>query len=474
MQPLDYLVCILYFVFVLAVGFKFKSQKNSLSSYCLADRKMHWFPIGLSIMVTSFSAVNYIAFPLEVYANGLYILICLPVFILVSYPVAKIFIPFYHKQNLTSIYEYFEVRFDERVKILMANLFILWKLLWIATFLYATGKILGAITQSSIYMWMTLVGLVAIVYTSFGGIKAVIWTDVAQFFILVGGIIFSLLFVLSSQKVSLDESIQVIFQQGKLKPFYPLDLTFFSFDPRIRITFWSGLIGCSVIFLTRYAADQVVVQRYFTAKNLKNAKYGFYWNILTAILALSLLAGLGVILILFSHQSNTHQLKPIQVFAGFIKFMPNGISGLLVAGLIAATMSSIDSGINSCLTVFINDLRGSDSQSTRWNSKYELSMAFGLTAIVLSFVVSKMGSVFVLMNKVIHGVGSPFLAIVFLAIYSKRVNCRGVFFGIIFGVLLSILNSLFVTQLALHYYALVNFLITALMCYGFSKVFQSN
>jgi len=185
---LDYAILTVYLLAVLGIGLYFRVTEGSHTDFFLAGRSMGWFPIGLSVMVTVFSAINYVALPNEVFGYGLYVTVALPVFFVAAWPITRIWMPFFHAMRLTSAYEYLERRFDGRVRCLASGLFILWRLFWMATALYASGQILAVLTGLSTAAVILTCGLAATVYTAVGGMRAVMWTDVAQFCVLFGGI----------------------------------------------------------------------------------------------------------------------------------------------------------------------------------------------------------------------------------------------------------------------------------------------
>ena len=133
MNAADNIVLIVYLSAILLIGWRFRIKSGNDEDYFLASRGMGWFPIGLSVMVTVFSAINYVALPNEVFGYGLYVIVALPVFFLVAWPITTIWMPFFHDMRLTSAYEYLERRFDPRVRALASGLFILWRLFWMAT-----------------------------------------------------------------------------------------------------------------------------------------------------------------------------------------------------------------------------------------------------------------------------------------------------------------------------------------------------
>ena len=194
MDILDILVLFGYLGLVLAMGFYFRVRSRSHEEFFLAGKSMGYIPIGLSVMVTSFSAINYLALPNEVFGYGLYVIIALPVFFLVAWPITKIWMPFFHSMQLTSVYEYLQKRFDAKVRRLASGLFVFWRIFWMATALYAAGQIMGKIMGVAPYLVIVICGIVATAYTFMGGMRAVMWTDVLQFCVLFGGIALGLIY----------------------------------------------------------------------------------------------------------------------------------------------------------------------------------------------------------------------------------------------------------------------------------------
>ncbi len=473
MTSIDYFILLIYLIATLGIGVFYSKKQRKKIDFFLAGKSMHWIPIGISVMVTAFSAINYTAFSSEISTHGLYVLLCIPVFIIVAWPIKKIFIPFFYDLNLYSAYEYLEKRFDKKVRSLASLLFIIWRILWAATLIYVPAKVLSSITGTSVQFLIIITGIIATFYTLLGGMKAVMWTDVMQFFIFFFGIIFGLLTMIQKFPNGLTEIFRINYSDGILMPFFPFDHQIFSFNPTIRITLWSSLIGVLTAFLTRYGADQVIIQRYFTAKSIQNIQKGFNLNIIAAIISLILLTFLGLSIHAFVSYSEIIQQSsvPINHFSLFLKSLPPGITGLIVAGLFAATMSSADSGINSCCTAFYHDLLFSkDSEHTDFIQIRIITLFFGFIIILLALNIGKFGSIFEIANKIVNGFGSPLLALFILGMFSKRANSRGVFWGTILGATWSAIITLTVKNLALHYYAFVNFAGTIVICYLLSII----
>jgi SSS family transporter len=478
MHLFDYLVFYSYLIIILIIGIALRHKKRSESEFFVAERSMGWFPVGISIMVTMMTAVNYAIFPTEIFSHGIYIIISLPMFVIVAFPITRIFIPFFCAKKATSAYEFLEERFDLKVRCLASAIFMLWRIVWMAVALYASGRILSAVTGSDLRLLILIAGAVTVCYTAFGGIRAVIWTDVAQFFVLFGGIIAGLIIADVKTPGGFHDIFATAFDGRLFRPAVPYESKFFSFDPTIRVTFWSGTIGTLVAFLARYGADQVVIQRYFSARSVKDARKGFWWNVVCALVVLTLLAMFGMAVYSHSHHLGLLDdgLKPMAHVSALIRSLPWGGCGLMAAGLLAATMSSVDSGINACSAAWTKDfyhrLISKQTQTPEFHIRYSIAftLIIGATVIMMAesfvYIFGHHHNIFVMANKVINGMGSPLLAIVVLGMIKRsKVNASGMFWGGIIGTAWSAYTALGLQGLALHYYAVLDFVGTLSACY---------
>jgi len=458
MGTADLVIFFAYLLGSLALGLAFARRQRREGEFLLAGRSMRWLPIGLSVMATAFSAMNVVAFSTEVATHGLYVLLCLPVFVLVAWPVTRVIMPFYHAMGLTSAYEYLERRFDVRVRCLASGLFIGWRVLWMAVALYVPSLILSRLLGWHLWATAALTGLVATAYTAAGGMRAVMWTDVAQVLVLFGGLAAAAVVAAGRVPGGFIGVLRAGVEGGLAKPFHPFDAEVLSLDPTIRITLWSCVVGTFVAFLARYGADQVVVQRYFTARSLRDAQRGFWLNVAAALAALLCLAVLGFVV---QAHWRLASVRGLLGFSHFVRLLPAGLCGLVVAGLFAASMSSVDSGIHSCSTALVTDFLG----GRRAGLSRVLTAAFGVAATVAACTVDRWGpSLFAIANRIINGLGAPLLALFLLGMFSRRANTFGMLVGGLLGAGLSVAVSFGVEMLALHYYAVANLLGTLALC----------
>lgn len=475
MTTIDWVILTAYLLGVLGVGGVLSRRQHRPGEYLLAGRSMHWLPIGLSVMATAFSATNYVAFSGEVFANGLYVALSLPMFVLVAPVITRVFMPFYHRMDLTSAYAYLEHRFSRPVRQLASGLFVLWRIAWLAVTLHALCMVLAKVTGASFLALVLGTGLAAALYTLAGGMRAVMWTDVLQFAVLLVGIVAGVWLVAGGLPGGFGGLLGHAHDAGLMKPFHPYDPKLLAIDPTVRIALPSALIGTFVAFLTRYGADQVVVQRYFTARSLGDLRRGFHLNYAAAIVTLVALALLGFAI--HARAASAGVLgslgpRPIAYVAWFLKQLPPGLTGLILAGLFAAAMSSVDSGVHSCASAVLSDFaRPVDEASPaavdrRLRAARLWTGVMGVLATLAATQVYRLGSVFAMANRVINGLGSPLLAVMLLGMFSRRANAPGMLVGGILGVVFSVGVCIGIPFLALHYYAVVNLLGTAALCYG--------
>ena len=250
-------ILILYFLGMLFIGFLFRKKQKTLNDFFRGGQTIPWWAAGLSIFGTALSAITYIAVPAKVYhtdwsyiANSLTILLVAPI-------VAGFFLPFFRQLNVTTAYQYLEYRFDAGIRIMASILFLLFQWGRIAVILYLPALVLSTVTGINIHLSILMMGGVSLVYTMTGGLKAVIWTDVFQSFILTGGVLFCIIIFLRRIPGGISEIIQVGNEFDK----------WHFFDPGFDYTqpvFFVILIGGLFTNLITYGTDQTIIQRYYS------------------------------------------------------------------------------------------------------------------------------------------------------------------------------------------------------------------
>ncbi len=466
MHAIDLTIFALYLGLLGAIAWRTRRGASGGGQFFLAGRSVPWLPVGLSVMVTAFSGVNFVAFPSEVFANGLGVLAALPMFAIVAVPIGRWIIPALRGSGATSIYELLERRRGVEARLAASAIFLLWRLLWMGVALVATGRFLAAIVGADPVLVIGVAGVVATCYTAVGGMRAVIWTDVVQFAVIFGAVALAVGTAVAA--VGLGEVLGAARDAGSFRPLAPIDAAYLSPDPRERLTLWSVLIGTAVAFSARYGADQVVTQRYLAARSLADARRGLWCNVVVVTVTLLLLSALGVAL-----HSVEGEGGPVDRLAALRTVLPAGGAGLLAAGILAATMSSIDSGLNACLAAYSRDFGarlGAPAPATSLGLRLWTAW-LGVIVVVLAFAIGRLDlGLFAIANRVINGMAGPLLAVcvVTFALPGRR-GSRGIAAGSLAGTLASAATCFGVDGLALHYYAVASALATAaLACLGFA------
>jgi SSS family transporter len=351
---LNYMVLGLYFIVLLGIGIYFSTKQKTTDDYFKGGGRVPWWAAGLSVFGTALSAITFMAIPAKTYATDWsYFFYNLSV-LLSTAVVVWLFIPLYRKLQLTTAYEYLEQRFNLTVRMFGSISFMLFQIGRIAIVLYLPAIALSLVTGIDISLCIVVVGAFSIAYTLIGGIEAVIWTDVVQVIVLMGGAILSLVVIFFDLGDDVQPMLSDAMENNKLT------LTHFDFSWN-EPTIWVVIVGGFFANLITYSSDQTLVQRYLTTKDESGAKKTAWTNALLVIPSTLIFFSVGTALFLY-YTKFPDALDPMAenndaIFPWFIiNELPAGVSGLLIAGLFSAAMSSLSSSINSTGTVFTIDI----------------------------------------------------------------------------------------------------------------------
>lgn len=353
-STVDWIVLAVYLIAVVLIGGSFYGKQKNVKDYLMAGRRMSWFPIAISIIATDLSAISYMGIPALVYKHDLKYMLSAFMFPLQMALVIIIFVPLLYRLNIYTAYEYLERRFNTPTRLLASCLFLGGRGAWLATMTFATSVVLTQITGINTYLAILICGISTTVYTFLGGMEAVVWTDFMQFFVLLGGAVAIAAFVLFGYGGDVGRIWDVATATGHTSMFD------FSFDLSREYTFWGMLIGLLVYQLSTYGTDQINVQRYFATKNLKQTIWAAGGSAIILLPVLLILYSIGVGFAAYYHDqpelratlTNADRVMPHFT----VNVLPAGLRGLVIAGIFAATMSSMSSGINSLATSTIKDL----------------------------------------------------------------------------------------------------------------------
>ncbi|CAN5870895.1 hypothetical protein BH23GEM9_BH23GEM9_28620 [soil metagenome] len=443
MHYADWIVLAIYIVTMIAIGAWANRRQTDTEAYFVGNRNVRWWAAGLSIIATSFSAASILGVPGYAYATDMWYLQYQLGDILAAIIVVVLFIPFFHKvRGLTTAYEYLEVRFDLKTRLLGSSLFALSVLLRAGTLLFGAALLFSAVAPTdlipglnSVEEAVVIFGMIAIVYTVMGGISAVIWTDVIQFSIMSIGIIASMAVVVLATPGGWDVAFAQASELGKL------DIVNLE-EPLGGRGLVTAIFGYGLLALSLFGTNQQPVQRYMTVKNPREAQGALLLGVGAGFIGVLLSLLLGVFLFIFYQHFPTllgDGLSADQVMPHFVNTqVPPILTGALVAAVFAAAMSSLDSALNSlaaALTVdFLKRFKPEVSEAKRLTFAKFVVVAAGIVGIGVGIYSARTEAPLIDLILTFMGYfAGGLLGLFLLGMLTKRANGHGAFIGAIVG-----------------------------------------
>lgn len=469
----NYLIIVIYFIVMILIGVKYSRRQKSTEDYFKGGGRIPWWAAGLSLFGTSLSAITFMAIPAKTYMTdwGYFFFQMTP---LLAAPVlVALYIPYFRSLNITSAYEYLEKRFNLLTRILGSLSFIILQMGRVGIILFLPSIAIHLVTGINIQLCIVSMGVVSILYTMMGGIEAVVWTDVLQVIILMGGAFLCLILIFVQIGASPVDSYEVLTDHRK---FQILDT---ALDWR-RPTIWVVVLGGFFSNLITSGSDQTMVQRYLTTATEAEARRSVWTFALLAIPATLIFFTIGTALYLF-YMKYPADLNPVienedAIFPWYIVTqLPAGVSGLLIAGILSAAMSSLSSSMNSVSTAFITDFYRRFSWG---NVRSELMMArvstlgFGIAGTLFAVMmasrdIQSLWDQFQLyVGLFAGGLGGLFL----LGMTVSRANGRGAVAGLFLSGVIQY-GLMMYTQMHVLLFAATGFLSCFILGWGISLIF---
>lgn len=473
MHVIDLAIIVLYLAGVVASGFYFGRRQQSTTRYFVGGREVPWWAISASIVATETSTVTFISVPGIAYASGGDFRFLQIVF---GYLVARVvisvfFMPAYFRRELITVYQLLQDRFGPAVKALAASLFVVMRTIADGVRLLLTAFVLAAVfkslgwADSAVSASIIGIGLVMIIFTLVGGIEAIVWVEVVQLFIYIGGAIAAAVILIRDIPGGIDTAIALGQQYHKFRLFdFTLDMT-------RTYTFWSGVIGGAFLTMSTHGTDQYMVQRYLCTDRPSKASAAL---LMSGVIVLMQFVGflfIGVLLFAFYRPdrlpayaiagSPAPFTAPDQVFPDFItNHMPIGLSGLVVAAIFAAAMSS---SLNSIASTVVADLysplKPGRPDRHYLNVSRVVTVIAGVVQIAVGVAMQSSGrSALNTVLSVASLINGPILG-VFLLGWSRRGGRISAFVGMLAG-LSVVLYVAFATPVAWPWYTLIGSMTT--------------
>lgn len=439
LRLIDGIIILAYLLGVMGISYVVSQRQKNKKDYIIAGRKMHWFPLSLSAVAAGFSAISLMGVPGFVMAQDMRYL---PILFtgLLSIPVVfYILVPFLYNLNIISVYEYLETRFSSKIRLFASALFISTKLGYLSMVILTPSLALAAVTGINLYLLIIIFGVVTTLYTVAGGLEGIIWTELAQYFVIVCGIVALVLFFLfSSSAGHASEYWRIASEAGKTKTWD------FSFNLK-EMSLWVLILNSTLMGVAGMCNDQTIIQRFFAAKSVTDAMKGYFFSLIFGTPIVVALYYIGAWMFGFFHSEQILPTElaenPDRVFPYFIaEYLPAGISGIVLAGIFAAGMSTVSAVLHSLTSLTMVDFYERFASNADKGKRYvtisrTLSLTWGLVAILGAFYVMKLGNSIIEVTAVLTGfLSAPLGGIYFLGIFTKRANTFGVILGSIAGI----------------------------------------
>ena len=484
---LDYVVLVVYAAAMLGMGSYIAIKQRSTEDFFVGGRNLPAWAVGLSLLASLMSTITYLGMPGEMFRTGMGFLtryLAIPFVLLVVW---FLWVPFFMRLKLTSAYEYVERRFNYATRVLAAVFCMAILLGLMAVVVLTASNAMAEIValdlpwffgvnspefrDADLHAIILAIGLFSVVYTTLGGIRAVVWTDVVQFFILVGGAAFTIVYVAVKTDSGLGDWVaaQRAYPHGE-------EVEWFSWDVTNRTTVFFVSISAFFWLICTHGANQMALQRYFTVSNPWAARRSYLVSALANLGLGLLLAAVGLALLYFIREHSLPAAADVlvedrairypaqdRIFPQFIRFyLPSGLRGLVVAALFAAAMSTIDSGANSMSTIitvdFVRRLRsGQATAEAELRLARMLTATMGLVIVVVSIILyhaAKETDIIALCQKGFNCFLGPLGALFVLGLFSSRATPATVIpaflLGETFGVCSSYSSELFGFPFSTH------------------------
>lgn len=444
LTPVDWVIVVVYAASTIVLGWWFGRTQTTAKEYFVGSGNMNPLLIGVSLFASLLSTITYLSIPGETLGKGPVFLSNYLAYPLVFVVVAFVLLPVYMRHRVTSAYELLEERLGISVRLLGAGMFLLLRLVWMSLLIYLMAAAIATMIGAE-EKWIPLIslvtGLVSVTYATLGGLRAVVVTDLIQSILLYGGA----LLVIGVITVRMGGFSWFPGEWNSNWDVQP----FFSLDPGVRVTMFGTILSVLIWYVCTSGGDQVSVQRFMATKDLRAARIAIGVQLGAGALV-GLTLGLAGFALLGYFEANPGLLpsgliessQADKIFPYFIAaHLPPVVSGLVIAGLFAAAMSSIDSGVNSITAVvtsdFVDRLRKNPTSEAHrvWIARV-IAFSVGVIVVVFSSVIGKVpGNITAVTNKTVNLLTVPIFCFFFFALFVKFARPAGVWAGAILGTL---------------------------------------
>ena len=426
MRTLDLAVILAYLIGITWFGYRFRTSQKTLRDYFLGGRNAPWWAIGFSIVSAETSTLTVIGTPALACNGNFGFLQVVLGYLFARVTISILFLPHYFRGEMFTAYELMQKRFGQRIRKLTAGTFLILRALAEGVRVFAISIVISIILGTGELASILLIVGLTLFYTFEGGMTAVIWTDVVQMFLYVGGAILSLFVILNELPGGFARVLEVAAPLGKFQVFD------FSFDPTFTRTynFWAGIIGGAFLTTASHGTEQLMVQRLLSAKSERESRLALFGSWVVIFFQFTLFLLIGVILFVYYGDTGAAPPRPAdRIYPEFIwNHLPHGVAGLVIAAILAAAMSNLSAALNSLASTTIMDfykpLTGNREREESWYLKLArgATVFWGLVLLVIGFIARQWGSVLEAGLSIASILYGGLLGVFLLGVLTKRVG----------------------------------------------------
>lgn len=452
-QLIDWLVVLAYGLLLIGIGYAYSRRQRSSEEYFVGSRSVAPFLAGISLYATMFSTLSYIGFPGEVIQNGpIFLCFNLAAFPVIYFVVGYGIVPLLMKLPVTSAYELLEVRLGRSVRLLGSSIFVVTRLVWMSVMLYTTSLVLVTVMgweRDSITLISIVTGVVTTFYTLAGGLRAVLVSDAVQFFVLLAGALCTLIYITLSMG-----GVGAWWPTQWVEHWAPQPI--FSLDPEVRVTVVGTFIGALIWWTCTSASDQMAIQRYLSTRDVASGRRAFLHNVVGGVVVSGTLILVGLALLGFYQENKaifpanlSLKTQGDTLFPYVVShFLPAGLPGLFMAGLLAAAMSSLSSGINSSITVISKDFVDTFAPGFQRTERSRITMGRILAGIIGALAIGGSQLAVMIPGNLIEVVGKsinlflcPMFGLFYLALFVPFATPFGAYLGVVYSLAAAALTA---------------------------------
>ena len=434
LNRIDLLIIAAYLVGITLFGLRFRKRQRTMRDYFLADREIPWWAISLSIVAAETSTLTIISIPGLAYDSNLTFLQLVMGYVVGRIIICFVLLPHYFRGDLFTAYQLIERRFGPTLRTMTAGLFLLTRAAAEGVRVYAVSIVVSIALGTGEITSIAIITLLTLIYTFEGGLAAVIWTDVVQTFIYIGGTLVGLFTILHLIPGGWDASHAIA---SSLHKFQIFDLSFGGLAK--PYTIWAGILGGAFLTTASHGTDQLIVQRLLAARNQRQSVLALLSSGVAIFFQFALFLFVGVMLFAYYRQPSAAFGRADRIYPTFIvSRMPHGISGLLIAAILAAAMSNLSAALNSLSSSSMMDFYFRFRPEAREPRRLRLArvatviwalVLFGLALIALRHA-GRVIEVGLQIASIAYG---ALLGVFLLGVLTRRANQTGATIGMICG-----------------------------------------